>query len=141
MSGAVLSLLGNSGGAASAVTITVDPATITGINIGLTASAQYQLNSSGNAFEIINGGGATLLYAWCVPAAQAANYEVYASLVSGSLSGGSSATDTWLALTTTRNWLVSTVTLQYATLNVGIRRVGTTTILASADIELAAEAV
>jgi hypothetical protein len=57
------------------------------------------------------------------------------------LSGGSSATDTWLALTTTRNWLVSTVTLQYATLNVGIRRVGTTTILASADIELAAEAV
>jgi hypothetical protein len=29
----------------------------------------------------------------------------------------------------------------YATINVGIRRIGTTTILASADIELAAEAV
>ena len=141
MSGAVLSLLGTSGGAASAVTITVDPATITGINIGLTASAQYQLNSSGGAFESINGGAPTLLYNWCVPASQAANYEVYASLVSGSLSGGSSATDTWLALTSTRNWLVSTTTLQYATLNVGIRRIGTTTILAAADIELAAEAV
>jgi hypothetical protein len=141
MSGAVLSFLGTSGGAASAVTITVNPATITGINISSTASAQYQLNSSGNAFEIVNGGLATLLYAWCVPAGQAANYEVYASLVSGSLSGGSSATDTWLALSTTRAWLVSTTSLLYATLNVGIRRVGTTTILASADIELAAEAV
>jgi hypothetical protein len=141
MSGAVLSLLGNSGGAASAVTITVNPATITGINIGLTASAQYQLNSSGSAFESVNGGASTLLYAWCVPASQAANYEVYASLVSGSLSGGSSATDTWLALSTTRAWLVSTTSLLYATLNVGIRRVGTATILASADIELAAEAV
>ncbi|NDC10401.1 MAG: hypothetical protein EBZ75_13885, partial [Oxalobacteraceae bacterium] len=94
-----------------------------------------------NAFQIVNGGGATLLYAWCVPAAQAANYEVYASLVSGSLSAGSSATDTWLALTTTRNWLVSTTTLKYATINVGIRRVSTTTILASADINLEAEAV
>ena len=141
MSGAVLSLLGTSGGAASAVTITVNPVTITGINIGGTASAQYQLNSSGNAFEIINGGLATLLYAWCIPAGQAANYEVYASLVSGSLSAGSSATDTWLALTSTRNWLVSTTTLKYATIDVGIRRIGTTTILASADINLEAEAV
>lgn len=141
MSGAVLSLLGTSGGAASAVTITVDPATITGINIGGTADAQYQLGTGGGAFQVVNSGGATLLYAWCVPASQAANYEVYASLVSGSLSGGSSATDTWLALTTTRAWLVSTVTLQYATLNVGIRRIGTTTILASADINLVAEAV
>jgi len=141
MSGAVLSLLGNSGGAASAVTITVDPAYIYGFNFGLTASAQYQLNSGGGAFESINGGASTLLYNWCVPASQAANYEVYASLVSGSLSAGSSATDTWLALTSTRNWLVSTTTLKYATINVGIRRIGTTTILAAADIELAAEAV
>ena len=141
MSGAVLSLLGTSGGVASAVTITVNPATITGINIGGTASAEYILGSSGNALESVNGGLATLLYAWCVPASQAANYEVYASLVSGSLSGGSSATDAWLALSSTQGWLVSTTTLQYATLNVGIRRIGTTTILASADINLVAEAI
>ena len=141
MSGAVLSLLGTSGGAASAVTIRVDPAYIYGFNPGLTASAQYELNSGGGAFKSINGGASTLLYNWCVPAGQAANYEVYASLVSGSLSAGSSATDTWLALTSTRNWLVSTTTLKYATINVGIRRVGTTTILASADINLEAEAV
>lgn len=141
MSGAVLSLLGTSGGAASAVTITVDPAYIYGFNPGLTASAQYELNSSGSAFKSVNGGASTLLYNWCVPASQAANYEVYASLVSGSLSGGSSATDTWLALTSTRTWLVSSTTFQDATLNVGIRRIGTTTILASADINLVAEAV
>jgi len=141
MTGAVISLLGIGGGGASAVTITVDPAYIYGVNIGGTADAQYQLGTGGGAFEIVNSGMASLLYNWCVPASETANYEVYASLVSGSLSAGSSATDTWLAMTSTRTWLVSTTTLLYATLNIGIRRIGTTTILASADIELAAEAV
>jgi hypothetical protein len=141
MSGAVLSLLGTSGGAASAVTITVDTAAIYGFNPGGTADAQYQLGTGGGAFEIVNSGVASLLYNWCVPASQTANYEVYASLVSGSLSGGSSATDTWLPMTSTRTWFVSTTSILSAELNVGIRRIGTTTILDSADIYLTAEAV
>jgi hypothetical protein len=140
MTGAVMSLLGIGGGGASAVTITVDPAYILGFNPGSTADAQYQLGTGGGAFEIVNSGMASLLYNWCVPASQTANYEVYASLVSGSLSGGSSATDTWLAMTSTRTWLVSTGGVLYATLNVGIRRIGTTTILGSADIDLYADA-
>lgn len=140
MSGVVLSLLGTSGSAASAVTITIDPATIYGFNPGTTASARYELNSGGGAFRSVNGGASTLLYAWCVPASQAANYEVYASLVSGSLSAGSSATDTWLALSSTRAWQVSTTLFDAATINVGVRRIGSTTILASADINLIAEA-
>lgn len=142
MSGAVLSLLGTTGaGGASSVTITVNSAAIFGFNPGGTASAEYILGSSGDALESVNGGLATLLYNWCIPASQAANYEVYATVVSGSLSGGSSATDAWLALSSTRGWLVSTTTVLYAELNVGIRRIGTTTILGSADIYLAAEAV
>jgi len=108
MSGAVLSLLGTSGGGASAVTITVNSAYIFGFNPGSTADAQYQLSSGGGAYEIVNSGAATLLYDWCVPASEAANYEVYATVVTGSLSGGSAATDTWLALSSTRTWLVST---------------------------------
>lgn len=141
MSGAVLSLLGTSGGAAAAVTITVDTAAIYGFNPGATADAQYQLSSGGVANQIVNSGLATRLYDWCVPAAQASNYEVYAALVSGSLSAGSSATDTWLPMTSTRTWLVSTTGVLSAELNVGIRRIGTTTILDSADIYLTAEAV
>ena len=141
MSGAVLSLLGTSGGAASSVTITVDTAAIFGFNPGATADAQYQLSTGGVANQIVNSGLATRLYDWCVPASQTANYEVYASLVSGSLSGGSSATDTWLPMTSTRTWFVSTTSVLSAELNVGIRRIGTTTILDSADIYLTAEAV
>jgi hypothetical protein len=141
MSGAVLSLLGTSGDAASSVTITVNPASIFGFNPGSTADAQYQLSSGGVANEIVNSGLATRLYDWCVPASQASNYEVYATVVSGSLSGGSAATDTWLALSTTRTWFVSTTSVLSAELNVGIRRIGTTTILGSADIYLTAEAV
>jgi hypothetical protein len=140
MTGAVMSLLGIGGGGASAVTITVDPAYIFGYNPGSVADAQYQLGTGGGAFEIVNSGMASLLYNWCVPASETANYEVYASLVAGSLSGGSSATDTWLAMTSTRTWLVSTGGVLYATLNVGIRRIGTTTILGSADIDLYADA-
>jgi len=139
MSGAVLSLLGTSGGGASAVTITVNSAYIFGFNPGSTADAQYQLSSGGAANEIVNSGLATLLYDWCVPASEAANYEVYATIVSGSLSGGSAATDTWLALSSTRTWLVSTGGVLYTELNVGIRRIGTTTILGSADITLYAD--
>jgi len=139
MSGAVLSLLGTSGDAASSVTITVNPASIFGFNPGSTADAQYQLSSGGVANEIVNSGLATRLYDWCVPASQASNYEVYATIVSGSLSGGSAATDTWLALTSTRTWLVSTGGVLYTELNVGIRRIGTTTILGSADITLYAD--
>lgn len=139
MSGAVLTLLG-AGSAASAVTITVDTAFISAFNApGFTASAQYTLDSNGAAYETVNGAGAVLLYDWCVPAAQAANYEVYASLVSGSVSGA--ATDTWLPLSSTRAWSVSTTGgVVSGELNVGIRRVGTTTILDSADIYLYAEA-
>ena len=139
MSGAVLSLLGTSGDAASSVTITVNPASIFGFNPGSTADAQYQLSSGGAANEIVNSGLASLLYNWCVPASQAANYEVYATVVTGSLSGGSAATDTWLALSSTRTWLVSTGGVLYTELNVGIRRIGTTTILGSADITLYAD--
>jgi hypothetical protein len=140
MSGAVLSLLGTSGDAASSVTITLNSAYIFGFNSGSTADAQYQLSAGGGAFEIVNSGLASLLYNWCVPASEAANYEVYATIVSGSLSGGSSATDTWLALSSSRTWLVSTTSAIYTELNVGIRRIGTTTILGSADITLYADA-
>lgn len=138
MSGAVLTLLGG-GNAASAVTITLDALSIYGYaSSPATASAVYQINSNGSVYENINGAGYTFRDLWCVPASEAIYYECYASLVTGTLSGGSAATGTWLALSTTREWNVSQSTAgsKYTVINVGIRRAGTTTILASADIEL-----
>jgi hypothetical protein len=138
MSGAFLTLLG-AGGGASAVTINLSPQLFFAINFGAPASATYRLNSSGNAEYSENGGGYSVLEAWCIPAAQAANYECYATLVSGNLTSGT--LNTWLALSSSRSWNVtqSAPGVDSATINVGIRRVGTTTILASADIEMNAE--
>jgi len=141
MSGAVLTLMGAAGGGGgSAVTITLSAQTIYGLNTG-TASAAYQLNSNGTANESINGGAYSLLENWCVPSAQAVNYECYATPVIGTVDGASAATGTWLALSTTRFWRAtqSSPGGKIVVINVGIRRVGTTTILASADIELSAE--
>jgi len=140
MSGAVLSLLGTAGGGGSAVTITVSPQFIDAYNAG-SASAAYQLNLNGKANQSINGGAYTLLENWCVPASEAGNYECYATLVSGVPDGGSAATGAWLALTSTRFWSVtrSTTGSSEVILDIGIRRVGDPTIIASGDITLYAE--
>lgn len=140
MSGAVLTLLGT-GGAGSAVTITVNPYIVMAFNtLGSPATANISFNSAGTVTEAINGGAATTLYNWCIPASEAANYEIYATLTSGAVSGGSSAFNTWLALSSNRAWQVTTSSgVASAIINVGIRRASTTTILASADIELYAE--
>lgn len=140
MSGAILSLIG-AGGGASAVTISLSAQYIYAFNSFGTATAAYQLKSDGTANYSQNGGGYIFLENWCVPGAQATNYECYVTVVAGSLSGGSAATGTWLALSSSRVWQVSQPTLGIndAIINIGIRRVGTSTILASADITLQAE--
>ena len=141
MGGVFLTLVGSAAGSGPAVTITVNPYIVTAFNtLGSPATANISFNSTGATTEAINGGAATTLYNWCVPAAEAGNYEIYATLTSGSVSGGSSAFNTWLALSTNRAWQVSTSSgIASAIINVGIRRSGSTTILASADIELYAE--
>lgn len=140
MAGAVLSLLGTAGGGSSAVTITVSTQFIDAYNSG-SASAAYQLNLNGTTNQSINGGAYSLLENWCVPSTEAGNYECYATLVSGTLDGASAATGSWLALTSTRFWRLTRSTMGASTtiINVGIRRTGTSTILASADITLYAE--
>ena len=141
MAGVFLTLVGSTAGSGPAVTITVDPAFVSAFNtLGSPATANISFNSTGTTTEAINGGAATTLYNWCVPAAEAGNYEIYATLYAGGVSGGSSAFNTWLALSTNRAWQVTTSSgIATASINVGIRRAGSTTILASADIELYAE--
>jgi hypothetical protein len=137
MSGAFLNLIG-AGGGASAVTITLSTQFFYALNTGAPASAAFRLNTNGNAEYSENGGAYSVQEAWCVPAAQAVNYECYASLVTGTATG---TFDTWLALTASRTWTVTQATIGVTDtiINVGIRRVGNATILASADISLSAE--
>jgi hypothetical protein len=142
MSGAILTLMGATGGGGSA-TITVAYQNINAYAFGDAATATYQLNSNGSVYERLNDDPYSLVFFgpnWCVPASQAGNYECYATLVDGSsLSLGSSALNTWLPLTTTREWLISTgLGAKFATLNVGIRRIGGIDIVSN-DIDLYVE--
>jgi hypothetical protein len=138
MSGAVLTLLG-SGDAGSAVTINLSSQFQFAFSFGSPASAEYRLNSNGNVEYSENGGAYSVLEAWCIPASQAADYECFATLVSGDLASGTIGS--WLALSSSRSWsiLQSAPGVARATINIGIRRIATTTVLASADIELNAE--
>jgi hypothetical protein len=144
MSGAILTLMGaTGGGGGGATTITVAYQNINAYASGAAATATYQLNSNGSVYERINSDPYSLVLIgpnWCVPASQAGNYECYATLVDGSSLGiGSSALNTWLPLTTTREWFITTpLGAKFATLNVGIRRIDGIDIVSN-DIDLYVE--
>ena len=108
---------------------------------GLTsATAGYRLTNAGQVDQLEQFTYSNLEQ-WCTPTSQATNYEVYASLVYGTVYGD--PTDTWLLLTNTRSWNVSAPTGGYeqAELFVEIRRTGTTTVLDSATITITADAI
>lgn len=104
------------------------------------ASATYELNLNGIAYDKTNSGGTVTIGNWATPTSVAANYEVYATLVSGVLSVGT--TGSWLALSSTRSWSRNRSALSgisIAQITVDIRLIGTTTVLDSATITLTAE--
>lgn len=105
----------------------------------------YQLNSNGKVYETPDpGAGPYEIENWVTPTSVASGYEVKATLVSGSLAGTSSATGTWLSLSSTREWGVITAyigTTAQAEITVEIRKTGTTTVLDSAYISLTASSV
>lgn len=94
----------------------------------------YELLSSGVA-QRVSGTLGTLTYAgeWRVRGASA-DYEVRATLTSGSLDAGSSATGTWLALSTSRSWFRDFD--GNAALTIEIRDAATLAVLTSANITL-----
>ena len=104
--------------------------------------AYYFLTAGGQVEESTVGGGINPinLEQWCTPTSQASNYEALITIISGTLSGGS-ATGTWLALSTTRNWFVTenqSGQQKLCQFTVQIRRIGTTTVLDTATIDLEA---
>lgn len=74
-------------------------------------------------------------YTWLLSGA-AADYEIYCQPTSGSFSSGSAATNTWLALSTTRIWKRSGSATVIAT--VTIRDIATQTTQATCTITLGA---
>jgi hypothetical protein len=103
------------------------------------ATAGYRLTSAGLAQVLVNI-TYTTVETWCTPTSEAGNYEVLATLVSGNTPSGTLGS--WVALSTSQEWALSRNVPQNASciFTVQIRRTGTVTVLATATIELEADA-
>lgn len=103
-----------------------------------TATAGYQL-TSGGLVQLNNGSGFVTDSTWLLSGA-AGDYEVRATLVSGTAPGGS-GTGVWLNLGTTRNWTLSAAvgTTQTCTLTIEIRLVATGIVQDTATVTLDSE--
>lgn len=128
----------------TAVVISITDQTITGTAFAPgTAYAYYFLTGGGQVEKSTQAGGInpTNIEQWCTPTTQAANYEVYVTLTSGNLTGGS-GTGSWISMSGgTLNWYCEATDSggdPTATFTVQIRRTGTTTVLDTATITLEA---
>lgn len=104
-----------------------------------TAVAGYRLLSNGMV-QVTFGSTYTNVYAWCTPGSVASSYEVFATVTSGGLSSGT--TGSWLSLGTNREWTREAPPPQFqqCVFTLQIRKIGTTTVLATATITLEADA-
>jgi hypothetical protein len=112
---------GGSGGV-----IRIEDHTVVDLAVGAPASATYVLGTDGQAsYSSLNSGSGNYTNEWTNPitGGLGGSYEVRATLNSGSLAGGSSATGSWLALSSARSWTVTQVALgnQSANLTIEIR--------------------
>lgn len=117
-------------------TYTVSDTTVSPTN----ARASFQLQSDGDVARITvstGGGGTVDVGDWITPAAAAgANYEVQATVNSGSLTSGT--TGSWLALSSTRTWALDQTSVGSSSceLLIEIRLASTGGVLDSAVVTL-----
>jgi hypothetical protein len=102
-------------------------------------TASYQINSNKNVYDT-----SELVETWLLGSgALSSAYEVMATLVSGTLDAGSSATGTWLNCGGTSTWTRTNIaknnSVKSASLTVSIRDVATHTVQATAAVTLQAE--
>lgn len=105
---------------------------------GAPSAAEYQIRNTG--FVWVDDTGTPVSYEqWVTPTSAASNYEVVATLVSGSLSSGTVGTP--LPLSVDRSWRCSQigVGIRTATLTMRAYRVGDATVLDTWTVELYAE--
>jgi len=125
----------------SAETISISDHTISGYGLS-SAGAYYRLLANGQAQAAtdFNGVAPYFLENWVTPTSGAANYEALVTILTGSLTGGT--TGSWVALSSNRTWYKAISgfnNYQEVSFTVQIRRVGTATVLDTATIYLEVE--
>lgn len=143
MSGIMLACVAATGGSGSSPSVALDADTyLEDVQPAPgSAQAQFSMTNAGATLQTFSFGSITGT-PWCVPGASSSNYEVYATLLGGTLSSGT--TGSWLSMGTTRTWSVSLtylgsdVDVRIAAINLEIRAIGTTEILATGGLTLSA---
>ena len=130
-------------GTSKNVTITLSNQTITaGTNSPATAITTFKIAQNGKVYQITSGifGGTTEteLETWCSPIQAAPGFQIQVSGATNVFDSGSSAENTWLDLTSVRSWTLSdsSQASPICSFTAEIRRKGTTTVLATAYIDL-----
>lgn len=128
----------------SAVSITFSDWGVFASNTGSSA-AYYAIFGTGagigKVYEAVNSGAYTFVEQWCTPTSQGGNYEVYVSVLAGSLNGGT--VNTWVAVSGNPVWYVSVSgsgNSAYCQLGFQVRRTGTATVLDTWTVDLNADA-
>ena len=124
----------------SAETISISDQNVYGFALS-SAGAWYFLLANGQVqgSTDFNGINPYFIENWVTPTSQAANYEALVTIVTGSLTGGT--TGSWVALNSNRSWYVNQIGngQKACTFTVQIRRVGTSTVLDTATITVTAD--
>lgn len=132
---------GGGGAVGGSGSVTLNNATVDQQFAGGSASASWRIDSDGQVYTGFNGSyGAE--YVWTSDAV--ANYEVRATVTGGSTPTGS-ATATWLACSSDRDWTVTDTTydeiIKQSNLTIEVRDVATSTVRATCYVDLYAERI
>lgn len=100
----------------------------------MSALASYQISATG----YVNATGVSSVQ-WCFPTSATGNFEVYASLNSGSLTSGT--LNSWVACSGSPVWYCNQggFGIKTANLSFQARRIGTTTVLDTWTVDITAE--
>ena len=125
-------------GKSAGATVNFNDATVTAAGVP-SQSAGYRINTNGFVYQVVNGVD-TSLGQWVTPSSAGGNYEVFATLVSGTLSSGT--TGSWVATSGTPLWTrVAAIsgTINTVVLSMQVRATGTGTVLDTWSVTLEAE--
>ena len=117
----------------------IDNVTITGDTVSTFGSpppiAYWSINDSGSIIYSDSSGFPYIAYSWILNSENRSQYEIRAELLSGSSPSGDSL-NTWLSLSTSRSWNLSSSIDDFSDLKMTIRHNITQTILCEANISL-----
>jgi hypothetical protein len=125
-------------GKSAGATVNFNDAVVTAAGVPA-QSAGYRIDVNGFVYQVVNGVD-TSLGQWVTPTSAGGNYEVFATVTSGSVSSGT--TGSWVATSGSPLWTrvaVISGTINIVELVMDVRATGTGTVLDSWSVTLEAE--